>query len=318
MPFQDVDEVAQEQQPRTPTGVERVLRKIFVEDWSLKLLSLAITLVLWLVVTGQNEPVTTHVSVQLNFVRPQSLEISNDPPKTVDVTLTGSRSKLDNLSALDLVATIDLTDQRSGEHLIRFADKALLSLPHGVNVDGFLPSSTPIRLESIVERELKVDPKFEGRPADGFEVYSVTPNQPTVTVRGPSSHVGTLDSAPTETVWLSGQKESFTASNVAINVPDPKVDLVDPAVDIQVMIGERRVEKSFPGIAVVGPTGNPVDPQTVTVNLLGPVRVLESLKHEDIKLKLNDDFLPQLSLPEKFQGKVSLKSTNPGKFVLAK
>src|SRR5215813_2324437 len=131
MPFQDVEEISTEPS-HAPSGVEKILRKLFVQDWSLKLLSLAITFVLWLVVTGQNEPVTTHVSVQLNFVRPQSLEISNDPPKTVDVTLTGSRSKLDNLSELDLVAPIDLTDQRSGEHLIRFADKAMLSLPHGV------------------------------------------------------------------------------------------------------------------------------------------------------------------------------------------
>jgi YbbR domain-containing protein len=317
MPFQDVDEVA-EDRTRTPSGVEKVLRKIFVEDWSLKLLSLAITLVLWLVVTGQNEPVTTHVSVQLNFVRPQSLEISNDPPKSVDITLTGSRSKLDNLSELDLVATIDLTDQRSGEHLIRFADKALLSLPHGVKVDGFLPSSTPIRLEPIIERELRVEPNFEGKPADGYEVYSVTPNQPTVTVRGPMSHVNLLDHGPTETIWLSGQKEGFTATNVAINIPDPKVDLVDPAVNVQIEIGERRVEKSFPGIAVLGPTGNTVEPQTATVTVLGPAHLLDTLKHEDVKLRLNDEFVPQLEIPAGLKGKVSLKSTNPTKFVLAK
>ena len=115
MPFQDVDEVSKEV-AHAPSGVEKLLRKLFVEDWSLKLLSLGITLVLWLLVTGQNEPVTTHVNIQLNFVRPQSLEISNDPPKIVDVTLTGSRSKLDNLSVLDLVATVDLTDQQVGEH----------------------------------------------------------------------------------------------------------------------------------------------------------------------------------------------------------
>jgi YbbR domain-containing protein len=317
MPFQDVDEVA-EDRTRTPSSVEKVLRKIFVEDWSLKLLSLAITLVLWLVVTGQNEPVTTHVSVQLNFVRPQSLEISNDPPKSVDVTLTGSRTKLDNLSALDLVATIDLTDQQSGEHLIRFADKALLSLPHGVKVDAFLPSSTPIRLEPIVERELSVEPKLEGKPAEGYEVYSVTPNQPTVTVRGPASHVNLLDKGPTETIWLSGQKASFSAANVAINVTDPKVDLVDPAINLQIEIGERRVEKSFSGIAVLGPTGNIVEPQTATVTVLGPAHLLDTVKHEDIKIRLNDEFIPQLEIPAGLKGKVSLKSTTPTRFVLAK
>lgn len=36
---------------RSPT--ERWLRRIFIEDWSLKLLALAITLVLWFVVSGR-------------------------------------------------------------------------------------------------------------------------------------------------------------------------------------------------------------------------------------------------------------------------
>ncbi|HEU4433239.1 MAG TPA: hypothetical protein VFR51_07560 [Pyrinomonadaceae bacterium] len=103
MPFQDLDDETPELAPR-PSRAAKLVRKIFLEDWSLKLLSLAIALVLWLVVTGQNEPVTAHVNVQLNFIRPQSLEISNDPPRTVDVMLTGSRNKLDDLTALDLVA----------------------------------------------------------------------------------------------------------------------------------------------------------------------------------------------------------------------
>jgi len=144
MPFQDVEEISAEP-TRAPSGVEKVLRRLFVEDWSLKLLSLGITLVLWLFVTSQNEPVTTHVNVQLNFVRPQSLEISNDPPKSVDVTLTGSRSKLDGLSALDLVATIDITDQRAGERMLRLSDRAEIHLPHGVKIEGFLPGAIPTR-----------------------------------------------------------------------------------------------------------------------------------------------------------------------------
>ena len=104
MPFQDLedDDVAPDL-GRAPSRVEKWLRRIFLEDWSLKILSLAIAIVLWLVVTGQNEPVTAHVNVQLNFIRPQMLEISNDPPRTVDVMLTGSRNKLDDLTALDLV-----------------------------------------------------------------------------------------------------------------------------------------------------------------------------------------------------------------------
>ena len=56
MPFQDIDETDVVEVPRPPTALERGVRKIFVEDWSLKLLALAITLVLWFAVTGQNKP----------------------------------------------------------------------------------------------------------------------------------------------------------------------------------------------------------------------------------------------------------------------
>jgi YbbR domain-containing protein len=313
MPFQDVDEVSVEP-TRKPSAIERIVRKILVEDWSLKLLSLAITLVLWLVVTGQNEPVTTHVNVQLNFVRPQSLEISNDPPKSVDVTLTGSRSKLDNLSALDLVATIDITDQRAGERMLRLSDKAQIPLPQGVKIEGFLPGTIPIRLEPIVEKELLTEPRIEGQTANGYEVYAVTPNQGTVTVRGPASHVNALDKAPTETIFLSGQKESFSVTNVAIDIPDPKVDLLDPAVNVQIVIGERRVEKSFSDIPVASPPGMKTEPQKATVTLEGPAQTIEGLKREEIKVVLNEALEPHLELAPALQGKLVLKSINPAKF----
>src|ERR1700741_4902478 len=108
MPFQDIDEVSEVESPRPPSRVERLLRKIFVEDWNLKLLSLGITLLLWFVVTGQNTPISTHTSVQLRFIRPEALEISNDPPRSVEVLLTGSKHKLDELDRTSLIATIDI------------------------------------------------------------------------------------------------------------------------------------------------------------------------------------------------------------------
>ena len=52
-----------------------------------------------------------------------------------------------------------------------------ITLPQGIKVDGFQPSAIPIRLEEILERQVEVEPKLEGKPADGFEVYSVYPNR---------------------------------------------------------------------------------------------------------------------------------------------
>src|SRR5215813_7780599 len=251
MPFQDVDEVEETTAPaRVPSRIDKLVRKIFVEDWSLKLLSLAIAIGLWLVVTGHNQPVTAHLNVQLNFIRPPSLEISNDPPRTVDVMLTGSRNKLDDLTTLDLVATVDISDQHAGERVLRLADKAQIPLPQGVKVDGFQPSAIPVRLEPIIERQVPIEAKLEGKVADGYEVYSVRTSKGSVTLRGPESRVLALQRVQTESVWLSGRKDSFTATNVAIELPDAKIDLVDPVVNVDVEIGEHRAEKTFSGVAV--------------------------------------------------------------------
>jgi YbbR domain-containing protein len=318
MPFQDVDEIDETTAPPpAPSRLDKLLRRVFVEDWSLKLLSLAIAIVLWLLVTGQNEPVTAHLNVQLNFIRPQSLEISNDPPRVVDVMLTGSRNKLDDLTSLDLVATVDLSDQHAGERVLRLADKAQIALPQGVKVDGFQPSAIPVRLEPIVERQVVIEPKLEGKPADGFEVYSAQPSKGSVTLRGPESRVLALQKAATESIWLGGRKESFTAPNVAIDVPDPKVDLLEPVVSVDVEIGERRVEKTFSGVAATGADGGRVQTASVSATLLGPASLIESLKAEELRVVF-DGTNTRLELPPAVNGRVSLKSLQPGKLTLVK
>jgi len=308
MPFQDIDDVSISGPPSAPSGLERVFRKIFMEDWSLKLLALAISLVLWLTVTGQNEPVTIRTSVLLNFIRPESLEIGNDPPRNVDVLLTASRHKLDRLRLPDLVATVDLSDQHAGERVLRLSDRAQMELPDGVRINAFQPSAIPVRLEPIVERQLQIEPQLDGKPAEGYEVYSFHPDKSSVTVHGPVNHVNALQKAPTETISIGGRRESFTVPNVAIDIPDPKVDLFDPVVSVEIEIGERRAEKTFAGIPLTGAPST--QPRTTTVTLFGPASLLAELRPEDIRIVVGsagNAVEPRLELPPSFQGRITLR-----------
>lgn len=318
MPFQDIDDVLTDERSAPSHRVERFLRKVFLEDWSLKLLSLTIALVLWLLVTGQNQPVTAHVNVQLNFIRPQSLEISNDPPRIVAVMLTGSRNKLDDLTALDLVATVDITDQKAGERVLRLADKVEISLPQGIKIDGFQPSAIPIRLEPVVDRQLTVEPRLEGRPAAGFEVYAVYPDKGSIVLRGPESRVNAIQRVFTETIWLAGHRETFVASNVALDVTDPKVDLSETVINVTIEIGEQRSEKDFKGVSVVTSDGSGVQPDTTSLTLFGATTLLNSLKAEELRVVLDtagEALQPRLELPEVMRGKVVLKSVHTTRFV---
>lgn len=245
MPYQDIDDIAVAEPQRSPSAVERWLRRIFVEDLGLKLLALSITLVLWLAVTDFNKPRTIRTAVQLNFVRPDNMNISNETPKTVDVLLTGSRDQLNSIKFLDLVATVDISDNRAGERIIRLStDRVHMELPPGVKIESFQPTTIPIRLEPRVEREIPVEVKLEGKPAEGYELYGTNTQPKTVSVRGPASLVEALKHAPTETISIADRKEGFTASGVAIDIPDHKVDLLDTTVEVMIEIGEKRSENT--------------------------------------------------------------------------
>jgi YbbR domain-containing protein len=85
-----------------------------------------------------------------------------------------------------------------------------------------------------------VEVKFEGKLPEGYEVRSFSTSPARVRLRGPSDRINALRKATTETVWLDGKTESFTLSNVAINIPDPRIDVLDPTVDVRVEIEEKK------------------------------------------------------------------------------
>jgi YbbR domain-containing protein len=242
MPFQDIDDEATAPIQRPPNVLERWVRKILLEDWNLKLLAVAITAVLWLAVTGQNEPKTLRVpGVRLSFLKQKGVEISNEPPGSVEVILSGSPDKLKDIESGGLVATVDVSDQKPGERVIRLSpDRVKMDLPPGVKIQSFQPTTIPIRLVPSMESQIDVEVKFEGKLPEGYEIARFSTSPAKVRVSGPSDRVNALRKAMTETVWLDGKTESFSIPNVAINIPDPKIDLFDPTVEVRVEIAVKR------------------------------------------------------------------------------
>ena len=254
MPYQDIEDINVAAPKRPPTTFGRWLRRLFVDDWGIKLLALGITLVLWMAVADLNKPRTIRTAVQLNFIRPNNLDISNEPPRTIDVELTGSRERLNNMKLFDLVATLDISDNPAGERVIRLNNETVhMDLPDGVRIDSFKPTTIQVRLEPNLERQLPVEIKLEGQPAAGFALVSSTAQPNVITVRGPSSMVGSLQQAPTNRISIEGRKRNFTALGVAIAISDSRIEVVNPLVDVTIEIAEKKSStnpplSSFPGV----------------------------------------------------------------------
>ena len=228
---------------QTPT--ERLLHRIFLDYWNLKLLALAITLGIWFAVNGQRTPTTERFpSVQLNFQLPPDMAISNDPSNEVELTLSGAKSDLNLINPRDLNVGVDITDRRPGDRVVQLSPGRLkIDLPSGVRLEKIQPSSIQVRVEPIQERELEIEPRLEGKLASGYELSGVSINPQRMRVRGPASHVNALIRASTETIVVEGRKEDFTVAQVAVDVPDQKIFVLDSAVDVTVHIRPVKLSK---------------------------------------------------------------------------
>src|SRR5882757_9420404 len=292
------------------------LRKIFLEDWSTKLIALAITLALWFGISGQQTPDTRPYSeVRLNYRVAGDLDISNEPQRQIEITLTGDKGKLDRLPRGDLMASVDLSSYNQGERLVQLRpDNVSLELasgndlPTGIKIIDIKPNLLLVKLEKREEREIEVKPEFDGKLPEGMEVYedetTVTPA--TVKVRGPSSFVNSVDTVSTDKINLENKKTDFIAKQVAINLLNPKITVLDTVVDISVRIGPKRSERNFI-VHAQPPAGTA---ETFTVTLLGPQAELDKITAKDITIDFSaDPASPKAKLSEAFAKAVTVKNT---------
>jgi YbbR domain-containing protein len=301
-------------------GAKSWLRAFFLEDWTLKLTALVITLGLWYAVTTQRAPATMRLrAVQLDFILPQNVQIGNDPIDEVDVTLEGSQGKLADLNARSLIARANVSDLKPGDRVARLSDKNVeMNLPEGVHITEVSPRSVTLHLEPVIERRIPVEVRFEGEPPDGFKQlgFQVTPDE--VRVSGPESHAQAIEKVYTETISLAGQRDTLTLPQVAVDIPDHKVTPLDPTVSVRVEIAEEQSQRRFTNVPVRSAAGGPVTPAIATVTLRGPRSVVEALRPEDVRLVVevvaDGTPAPRLSLPPTAADRVELVSTSPSEF----
>src|SRR2546423_15264355 len=110
-----------------------ILRKIFLEDWSLKVVALVITLGLWFAVTGLSTLTKERLTVPLNLIISSNTQITNSPQQEVQIDISGDKLKLDQINRADLAATRDLTAVSLCDWVVLLSpDNVSVSLPQGV------------------------------------------------------------------------------------------------------------------------------------------------------------------------------------------
>src|SRR5688500_3268563 len=166
---------------------KHILRKIFLEDGVMKLVALAITLALWLGVTGLSTPTTQSLSsIPLSIRFSNNIEVTNSPIQEVTLVVSGDKRKLSQINKNDLVASIDISDVMPGDRVIPLTSETVnvSPWPTGVKLDDIQPRSMAVRIEAVEEKEVPVKAETYGEIPDGYEMYSEAATPARVRVRG--------------------------------------------------------------------------------------------------------------------------------------
>jgi len=191
--------------------------------FGLKLLSLGLAVLLWMVVAGE-ETVERGLRIPLELQQmPGGLEIVGDVPATVDVRVRGASGTLSRVGPGDIVAVLDLKSARTGRRLFSLTPDQV-RVPFGVEVMQLLPSAVALAFETSVTREIPIVPSVDGRPAPGYAVGEMIAEPRTAEVIGPETAVERATEVLTEPVPVTGAK-SNVQQPVTLGLLDPSLRL---------------------------------------------------------------------------------------------
>lgn len=268
----------------------------------LKLLSVAIAVLLWMVVSGE-EIVERGLRVPLELQQiPAGLELMGDVPATVDVRVRGASGTLSRVGAGDVVAVLDIHGAQAGRRLFPLTPDQVKT-PFGVEVVQVTPSAIAMAFEASASRQVPVVPAVDGRPAPGYVVGARSADPQSVDVIGPESAVKRVTEVLTEPVSVAGARDQVRQS-VILGLDDPALRLKTArSAMVTVQILPAPLERTFRGRPVhlrnLAPN---LDAQAIPATVDVSLRASrETLNHVDV-----DDIVAFVDLVGLGSGEYSL------------
>lgn len=205
--------------------------EMFRRNLGLKGISFLFAILFWLFVMNQGSPDTltgeqTYTIPLVARGLPQTMVVMTRLP-SVRVRLQGINP---SANIKDLYAEIDLSGGVPGEN--SYAIK--VNTPPGTKAIDLQPSEVTLKLDSVEEKTVPVEPVITGNPAEGYKLGIPLVKPSAVNVRGPSAILATLDKVVVE-VSVTGANDTIQISRPVsfrdkegkpIFGPDPSVDIL--------------------------------------------------------------------------------------------
>lgn len=173
------------------------------KNMGLKILSVLIAAVLWLVATNINDPVTKQTyNVTVTIKNLDTLTSKNkfvevlDGTDNIKVTLRAARSVLAEVSDKNITAVADAEKITDGNYI----PIELTCNKGNIEGDSIKPDKEYVRVnvENVRRRQLPITVAVDGTPAEGYMLGGTSTAQNAVMLSGPESIVNTVSSVSVE------------------------------------------------------------------------------------------------------------------------
>jgi hypothetical protein len=125
-----------------------MLRRVFLHNWLIKLLSLAMSLALWMAVTRDEVIVDKGIDAPLEFRGvPEGAELHCEEGKSVEVFLRGPSSLIHEISAADVSVSVGVSSLGYGPSALTLTPDNVRR-PYGIEVVRISPQRLSITLQN--------------------------------------------------------------------------------------------------------------------------------------------------------------------------
>lgn len=260
----------------------------------LKISSLAVAFLVWIIVVNVSNPIVTrNISVPLNVV---NANIITDAGKTYSLMGANSvtvsyevRSRdQSRISASDFNASIDLGDMYDITGAVPIAVEVVNNKDLIIGAVASKPSIVRVSIEDLQRKEFTLTTKITGTPSDGFSVGEVKLDKTNVVVTGPVSVIGQISQIGVE-IDVSGldsdesgraELKYFDANGNAFVISDNRVSKSFDNVGYSlVMLNGRTLALNFDvgGTVAEGYKFTGAESTTKSIQVRGQPDVLEGL-----------------------------------------
>ena len=238
--------------------IKEVLRSIFElkkitnlvsKYWMLNFIYLGLSILLWYFVGGE-ESVDKNVMVPIEIINlPRDLVISNQFKKEIEVTVSGPRSLILEMTNKAITRQVDLSAATPGTMVIE-NDNDHIPVLRGITVQRVTPSSIILSLDKLIHKQYPVSARTVVKVADGYYVKMLKTDPDVITITGPLTTLSQFDELFTKAINLTGVKQSAQLQ-VPLELDPAVVELIgETSVTADLTVGLETVTKTIEEMAV--------------------------------------------------------------------